>query len=95
MKNLNNIEVKDPEVVSEEFSEVIKQLDIEEAKKTLKEAGYFVDNLWHVSDVTMNYECTDEEAKEVLLGAFKNEATYEQIWTSIKYEAEYMEIKHK
>ena len=29
---------------------------IEEAKQTLTNAGYFTDNLWHVSDVKENFE---------------------------------------
>ena len=68
--------------------------NIEEAKKLLRDNGYFVDNLWQTCDVTMNYDCTEEEAQEVLRGAFNNESVYEQIWNAISYEAEYMELKH-
>jgi phosphosulfolactate synthase (CoM biosynthesis protein A) len=49
----------------------------EQAKQVLREAGYYVDNLWHVSDVMDKYECTKEEAKEVLDGALKIERYYE------------------
>lgn len=94
MTNLNDIEVKDFIELSPS-EEHQRELRIQEAKEFLKKEGYFVDNLWHVSDVTVHYECTEEEAQEVLLGAFRNEATYEQIWTSVEYEAEYMELKHK
>jgi hypothetical protein len=68
--------------------------NIEEAIKLLRDNGYFVDNLWQTCDVTMNYDCTEEEAQEVLLGAFNNEDVYEKIWNAISYEAEYMELKH-
>jgi hypothetical protein len=57
-----------------------------EAKQVLREAGYFVDNLWHIHDV---YVAADgaikrEQAKQVLEMALTNEATMEQIWHSIK-----------
>jgi len=95
MTKVNDIKVIDPEVVSDDFSAVIRRLDIEEAKKTLMEAGYFVDNLWCVQDVQENYNCTEEEAQEVLSKSLTNDGTYEQIWTSIGYYAESINLKRK
>jgi hypothetical protein len=95
MKNVNDIQVNDPEVVSRDFDAVINRLDIESAKQLLRDNGYFVDNLWQTCDVTMNYDCTEEEAHQVLQGAFDNPATYDQIWDSIKSEAEYMNLKNR
>ena len=37
----------------------------EQAKKVLSDAGYCVENLWHISDVTDNYHCSDEQAKKL------------------------------
>ena len=68
---------------------------IEQAKDILRSAGYFVDNLWQTFDVTMNYDCTEEEAQEVLKGALTNEATYQQIWEAISYETESMRLKRR
>lgn len=64
-----------------------------EAKEVLKNAGYFVDNLWQTCDVTINYDCTEEQANKILERAFRNEATFEQIWMAISYEAESMNLK--
>jgi len=61
---------------------------IEQAKQTLREAGYYVDSLWQIADVKGKFECTDEQAQEVLENAFSNGATYEQIWMSIDYAGE-------
>jgi hypothetical protein len=58
-------------------------ISIEQAKQILKEAGYFVDNLWHVSDVKDSCNCNDDVAQTILLKALTNEATMEQIWYSI------------
>jgi len=58
-------------------------MTIEQAKQVLRDNGYFVDNLWNVSDVQVVFECTDEEAQEVLLASMTNEQTMEQIWYSI------------
>jgi len=65
-----------------------KEKEIEAAKQLLKENGYYTDNLWCVDDVKSIFKCTDEQAQEVLNDAFGNEATYEQIWFSIKYHGE-------
>jgi len=56
---------------------------IEQAKKVLRESGYFVDNLWHIDDVKLRYKCDDEQAQDVLNSALTNEATMEQIFFSI------------
>jgi hypothetical protein len=58
---------------------------IEQAKKTLRDAGYFTDNLWHVDDVKQNYDCDDETALEILDNALTNDATMEQIWFAINF----------
>jgi hypothetical protein len=58
-------------------------MTIEQAKQVLRDNGYFVDNLWNVTDVQVMFECTDEQAQEVLLASMTNEQTMEQIWYSI------------
>jgi hypothetical protein len=64
----------------------------EQAKKVLSDAGYCVENLWHISDVTENYHCTDEQAKELL-----NDATSDLSFTfdCIAGQAEFMEYREK
>jgi|694.fasta_scaffold33863_9 hypothetical protein len=60
--------------------------EIEKAKATLRDAGYFVDNLWHVDDVKSRYEgCDDDDAQEVLDRALTNEGTMGQIWFAIEF----------
>lgn len=75
--------------------ETMRSIEIENAKKILRSEGYFVDNLWQTCDVTMNYDCTEEEAHNVLKLAFANEYIYEQIWNAIGQESEYMNLKHR
>lgn len=56
----------------------------QKAKEILRKAGYFVDNLWHIDDVKLRYNCNDDEqAQEILQSALTNEATMEQIWFAI------------
>ena len=53
---------------------------VENAKKVLRDHGYFVDNLWHIQDVQANYmKASDEDAQKILNIALTNEATMEQI----------------
>ena len=39
-------------------------MTIDEAKKVLRDNGYFVDNLWNVTDVQGMFECTDDDLIE-------------------------------
>ena len=94
MTNPNNIEVKDFIELSPS-AEHQKQIRIYEAKKFLEKEGYFVDNLWCVEDVMLNYDCTEEEAQEVLSNALQNDATMQQIWEAISYKAESMNLKRR
>jgi len=66
-----------------------------DAKKLLEAEGYYVGNLWHISDVQMNFDCTDAEAMEVLDKTFNNEWINEQINDSITIIAESLNLKHK
>lgn len=72
-----------------------KQAEIEQAKAILKQHGYFVDNLWTVNDVTDRYECTEEQAQEVLDNALTNEWVMEQIWFSIDDTCDSLDIELK
>lgn len=68
---------------------------IEQAKETLREAGYFVDNLWRIDDVTWNYECTDEQAHEILFAALTHPYIVENVFSIINDKAEELELKEK
>jgi hypothetical protein len=69
--------------------------EIEKAKQVLRDAGYFVDNLWHIEDVQQNYNCTDEQAMEVLEGALTNDYSQQQIFEAIDYEVGNMGLTRK
>lgn len=62
--------------------------EIEQAKKLLADNGYYTGNLWCVEDVQSKFDCTKEQAYDVLDGALNNDATMEQIWFAIGYHAE-------
>lgn len=90
MTNLNNIKVTDPEVVSDDFS---SRIDIENAKQVLRENGYFVDNLWQTCDVKNSYECTEQEAYNVLSEVFDTDNIQQEIAEMIWHIAEIMNLK--
>jgi hypothetical protein len=65
---------------------------IEQAKSILRDAGYFVDNLWSVDDVKSIYKCDNDVAQEILNDALTNDGTMEQIWFAINFRInEYIE----
>jgi hypothetical protein len=59
--------------------------EITQAKETLKKNGYFVDNLWSIEDVQDIFNCSDEEAQDVLNIALTNEGTMHHIWSVIRF----------
>ena len=77
-----------------QLNEAKKKLkDIAEARLFLKSKGYFMENLWTTDDVTENYNCTQEQAHQVLEMALTNEATIEQIFLAIDDACDHLEIK--
>ena len=56
---------------------------IEEAKRLLKESGYYIDSLWHVDDVQQRCYCTEEEAQRVLNIALTDDWMNDQLSDSI------------
>ena len=71
-------------------------MTVEQAKKVLRDNGYFVDNLWHVDDVKLRYNCTDDEvAQDILDRALTNDATMEQVWDAIDLFAEVEDLERK
>ena len=64
--------------------ETSREIAIANAKLVLRQAGYFVDNLWHVDDIKLRYNCDDnDQAQDILDSALTNDATMEQIWFAI------------
>jgi len=70
-----------------------KLKDVLEARALLRSKGYFTDNLWTTDDVTENYECTQEEAQQVLEMALTNTATIEQIWYAIDDACDHLQFR--
>jgi len=76
-------------------AEELKLVSTDDLKNELKSRGFFVDNLWTTSDVKGNYNCTEDEAQEVLEQALTNEATMERIWFAIDFHASENELEFK
>ena len=53
---------------------------------------YQTENLWSVGDME-NWDCTKEQALDILHDALTNDATMEQIWLAIDFHAEDRGIK--
>jgi hypothetical protein len=70
-------------------------MTIDEAKKVLRDNGYFVDNLWNVTDVQVVFECTDDEAQEVLYNSMTNDYINEQMQLSIHEFGDMYNLKRK
>ena len=70
-------------------------MTIQEAKEFLRSEGYFVDVLWHVTDVQDRFECDDETAQDILYSVFQHEYVNQQIHSLITDEAVYDELKEK
>lgn len=63
--------------------ETSREIAIANAKLVLKQAGYFVDNLWHIDDVQDRFECDNDTAQDILNDALTNEYIVQEIFSSI------------
>ncbi len=62
-------------------------MNVEEAKQVLRNAGYYVDNLWSIHDVDVEgIDMTDDERYRILDIVFKTDWVIEQINESIDFE---------
>ena len=75
-----------------EKTEIMK---VEEARQVLKDAGFQVANLWSLPDVMDNYECSEEEAMNLLEQTLTNDHVIESIWASMDIIADINGIKRK
>ena len=87
MKNINDITVNNPIEMS--LSEV------DRAKAILKFNGYYVDNIWHIDDVKMLYNCTDGQAYDVLDKALNQESLFQDVYISIDQVAKDMQLNER
>lgn len=54
-----------------------------------EQTGYYLDTLWHVEDVTSRYECSDEEAFDVLTIVFDEELITADLFDEIARECKH------
>ena len=66
----------------------------EQAKELLRNAGYYVDDLWSIHDVRDD-SLTDEQKMKALDMAMKNQYTTEQIFHAINVSVEIITEKIK
>lgn len=71
---------------------------IEEALQTLRDAGYYVENLWSIYDVD-NDDLTKEEKLEILHNSIHRDYIYsiinESIYDELLMYTEYKNISHE
>ena len=73
----------------------LKLVSTQDLMDELKERGFFIENLWTTDDVKSRFDCTEEEAHEVLYEALTDEATMEQIWVAIEFHGSENELGKK
>ena len=71
--------------------------EVSQARELLKSKGYYTENLWQIDDVKSVFQCTNEQAyeimDEVLYSVFENEWLVEQIFVMIDEQCEAKGIK--
>lgn len=72
---------------------VVDTSETERAKDVLRQAGYHVDSLWHIQDVTDRYECDADQAYEVLTQAL--DKSVESVFEIINEEAMFNQLNVK
>jgi hypothetical protein len=88
-----NLEV---EYLRKQLNDLRKELkNVNRAKNVLRDAGFFVDNLWHINDVFNVRECDDDQAMEALENAFACEFLNEAIHDAISSAADFLDLPLK
>lgn len=72
-----------------------REVAIANAKLVLKQAGYFVDNLWHVDDIKSNYDCDDDTAQRILNSVLSDGQTIQYINELLQEEIDFNQLKVK
>jgi hypothetical protein len=67
--------------------------DVFHARELLKKHGYYVNNLWHIEDVTQVHPMSDEKAYEVLDKVMRGEGTVQCIHETIDIVVDIMELE--
>ncbi len=73
----------------------MKDLTTQELKNELTSRGYYTENLWHIDDVKIRFEATDDQAQDVLDEVLQGEWIIGQIFESIDDYAKGNELKEK
>jgi|TARA_R100001163_G_C5022746_1_gene165122 hypothetical protein len=66
----------------------LKEVSSEDLRQELELRGNYTENLWHVDDVMIKYDCTSEEALNVLDSVMQSEWLMENIFEMIDEQAE-------
>jgi hypothetical protein len=89
--NLNDIKVNDfIELTPQESQDWI---EIQQAKKVLEKHGYLIHHMWNIVDITVNFDCTDEQAEYVLDRVLSSESVNSDIWETITNECNALNLK--
>jgi hypothetical protein len=67
-----------------------REITIDNAKLVLKQAGYYVDNLWHVDDIKINYDCDDDMAQLILNSVLSDGQTIQYINELLQEEIDFI-----
>lgn len=89
--NVNDIKVNDfIELTPQESQDWI---EIQQAKVVLEKHGYLVRHMWNIVDITVNFDCTDEQAEYVLDKVLSSESVNSDIWETITNECNALNLK--
>ena len=61
----------------------LKDMDSNDLRDELASRGFYTNNLWHIDDVKQNYECSDEDAQEILDKTMQSEQVTQEVFTFI------------
>jgi len=74
---------------------LLARRDKEVLTSKLEIKGFVLGDVWHISDVQQNYDCTDDEAKDILNAALTSDVVMQTIFEQIDSQADHLKIKKK
>jgi hypothetical protein len=69
----------------------LKEISSEDLMQELRLRGWCTQDMWHTDDVTAKYDCTSEQAMDVLEEVLSSDNYMESTFDAIDDQAEHME----
>lgn len=98
---IQDLSLRNQQIISDQLKETpilggrMKELSTEDLRNELAERGFQTANLWHIDDVLQTYECSDEDALDIIRTVMNHPAVIGTVFNVIDDTCWACDIKKK